>query len=72
MNSNTKFALILGGGTTIFLSALMLMIFSYQVNKKETKYEEDFNIFKASGKNLNGFNKVLEQRVKKINSDASK
>jgi hypothetical protein len=70
MNKNTKFALILAGSTTVFLSAFMGMIFAYQVNKKESKYSEGFNLMKQSGKNMKGFNKVLEQRVRKINKDS--
>ena len=38
MNKNTKFALILGSGATVFLVAFMGIIFAYQVNKKESKY----------------------------------
>jgi hypothetical protein len=70
MKANTKFALLLGSGTTLFLVAIMAMVFSYQVNKKERKYEKDFNLFSNSGKNMKGFNKVLEQRVKKVNKDS--
>jgi len=71
MKPNTKFAIILGGGTTFFLVAIMAMVFSYNVNKKEKKYNAKFNIFKAGGANMKGFNTVLEQRVRKINKDSA-
>jgi hypothetical protein len=70
MNKNTKFALILGGSATIFLVAFMSIIFVYQVNKRESKYDKGYNIMKASGANMKGFNKILEQRVRKINKDS--
>ena len=60
----------MGSGATVFLVAFMGIIFAYQVNKKESKYDKGYNIMRSSGANMKGFNKILEKRVRKINKDS--